>query len=499
MSRLSFGERRGTEYGHAIVLSSRIVRRPGSSKSLLRLPRSRSSSRRRKGEDMRLAPILNRRFDGRRAAGGNRVGGTPYPVRNLGRHRPSGHARSPRNRLGRRHLPQGASRAGFLGFAVFGWIYMAAAFSPYGVWPWLPTRGLLEQLAPRIAGINGPFPPAGGMGGMGGGMRSVLWSTAAEHFLQIGHCLFALLAASLGAVLSRWLFAAAIEKSEETTARSPAADEVRPWKRWVTPLVFASSGLALVSIASAGSVLPPGIWAGSTFLLTWCLLGLMAFGASAARGRHRQAWLGAAVFGMGFMIMSFVRFDYGPQRRLPTAEFLDELRPWLPPIANGLWSDSNNTTAANARIHQLLNQPLPMHFNEETPLEDVLNHIKKATSGKDGKGIPIYVDPIGLSEADKTMASTIRNIELDGVPLRVTLRLCLNQLDLAFGVTDGYLLITSKESIDEALLFAREDAFQTVGHCALALMAAGIGGLAAPFVCNVVRRDRRATGHTTPA
>ena len=139
-----------------------------------------------------------------------------------------------------------------------------------------------------------------------------------------------------------------------------------------------------------------------------------------------------------------------------------------------------------------------MHFNEETPLEDVLNFIKKATSRKDGKGIPIYVDPIGLSEADKTMASTVRNIELDGVPLRVTLRLCLNQLDLAFGVTDGYLLITSEESFDQALLSAPEDAFQAVGHCVLALIAAGIGGLAAPFVCNLASRDGRSTGHTTP-
>ncbi len=389
------------------------------------------------------------------------------------------------------------SRAGFLGFAVFGWIYMAAAFPPYGYWPKLPTRSLLEQLAPRIAGINGPFPPAGDMGGMGGGMRSVgqgggtsLWLTAAEHFLQIGHCLFALLAASLGAVLSRWLFGAAIEKSEETTARSPEADEVRPRKWWVTPLIFSLWGLALASIASAGAVLPPGLWAGSTFLLTCCLLGLMAFGAAAARGRRRQAWLGAAVFGVGFMIMAFVRFDYGPLPHLPTGEFLYEIRPWLPAVANGLWSGPNTTTAANARIHELLKQPIPMHFDDETPLEDVVNFIKKATSGKDGKGIPIYVDPIGLSEADKTMASTVRNIELDGVPLRVTLRLCLNQLDLAFGVTDGYLLITSKESFDQALLSAPEDAYQAVGHCVLALIAAGIGGLVAPGVCKLARRGQ---------
>ena len=125
-----------------------------------------------------------------------------------------------------------------------------------------------------------------------------------------------------------------------------------------------------------------------------------------ARGRRRQAWLGAAVFGAGFMIMAFVRFDYEPLPHLPNGEFLEEIRPWLPAVATGLWSGPKNTTAANARIHELLKQPVPMHFHEETPLEDVLLFIKQATSGKDGKGIPIYVDPIGLSEADKTMAST---------------------------------------------------------------------------------------------
>ena len=95
-----------------------------------------------------------------------------------------------------------------------------------------------------------------------------------------------------------------------------------------------------------------------------------------------------------------------------------------------------------------------MHFYEETPLEDVVKIIQNATVGADGKGIPIYVDPIGLSEADKTMTSTIRNIELDGVPLRVSLALCLKQLDLAYSVRDGYLLITSEESYDTVLTIA---------------------------------------------
>ena len=90
-----------------------------------------------------------------------------------------------------------------------------------------------------------------------------------------------------------------------------------------------------------------------------------------------------------------------------------------------------------------------MSFKEETPLEDVLKYVKPSTKGPAfPDGIPIYVDPIGLSEADKTMASTVRNIDVEGVPLRTTLKLLLNQLDLTYVVRDGLLRITSNESAD---------------------------------------------------
>ena len=62
-----------------------------------------------------------------------------------------------------------------------------------------------------------------------------------------------------------------------------------------------------------------------------------------------------------------------------------------------------------------------MSFNEETPLEDVLKYIKQATTTATYQGIPIYVDPLGLSEANKTMTSTVRNMDLEGFPLSVTL------------------------------------------------------------------------------
>jgi RNA polymerase sigma factor (sigma-70 family) len=93
-----------------------------------------------------------------------------------------------------------------------------------------------------------------------------------------------------------------------------------------------------------------------------------------------------------------------------------------------------------------------MRFQEETPLEEIIKHIKDATKSSDmPDGLPIYINPIGLAEADKTMTSTIRNIDLQGVPLRRTLQLALTQLELAYFVDDGMLYITSQESADTLL------------------------------------------------
>jgi len=95
-----------------------------------------------------------------------------------------------------------------------------------------------------------------------------------------------------------------------------------------------------------------------------------------------------------------------------------------------------------------LDEPLAMNFPNETPLEDVLNYIKQATQTPTDSGIPIYLDPIGLNEAEKTETSPV-SIDLDGVPLKTTLRLLLRQLDLTYTVKDGFLMITSKASEDQ--------------------------------------------------
>jgi hypothetical protein len=106
--------------------------------------------------------------------------------------------------------------------------------------------------------------------------------------------------------------------------------------------------------------------------------------------------------------------------------------------------------AASKAILKKLEAPISMSFPNETPLEDVLKYIKSATQGPADAGLPIYVDPVGLNEAEKTMTSPVV-LDLEGVPLRITLRLLLKQLGLTYDVKDGLVTITSERSEDRPI------------------------------------------------
>jgi hypothetical protein len=63
----------------------------------------------------------------------------------------------------------------------------------------------------------------------------------------------------------------------------------------------------------------------------------------------------------------------------------------------------------------------------------------------------IYVDRIGLSEADKSMASTVKRPPSDQrLTLREHLNRVLKPLGLGFVVRDRFLMITSEEARDES-------------------------------------------------
>ena len=94
-----------------------------------------------------------------------------------------------------------------------------------------------------------------------------------------------------------------------------------------------------------------------------------------------------------------------------------------------------------------LQEPIDMVFPRETPLGDILKYTTRATKfgdRPDDPGIPIYVDPFGLQEAQKSLTSTV-TINVTGVPLKVTLPQVLAQLGLAYLVGDGVLFISSSQ------------------------------------------------------
>jgi hypothetical protein len=132
---------------------------------------------------------------------------------------------------------------------------------------------------------------------------------------------------------------------------------------------------------------------------------------------------------------------------LPSNEVTDWVAGW-PELTSPI--DDNPKTKAMLKA---LDEPIPMHFPNDTPLADVLSSIRKATERPElPKGLIIYVDPIGLQDADKTLADTV-TMELEDVPLKTTLRLLLRQLSLAFDVREGLMTITSTQSDDEVTPF----------------------------------------------
>ncbi len=97
----------------------------------------------------------------------------------------------------------------------------------------------------------------------------------------------------------------------------------------------------------------------------------------------------------------------------------------------------------NQLIVAKLGERISMKFPNDTPLSDVQKYIEQSTQDEAAglaTGIPIYVDPKGLKAAGVTIASTVA-INLEGVPLRNTLTLILDQLDLTYVVEGGVLVI----------------------------------------------------------
>jgi hypothetical protein len=178
---------------------------------------------------------------------------------------------------------------------------------------------------------------------------------------------------------------------------------------------------------------------------------------TAAAAPRGAAGTMARMMGMGGM-----RGMMGAGMRGMSPEGADrQMRPEIAALAADL--ASRESDPKSKAILKKLDEPISMSFAEPTPLEDVLRYIKQATTTATSSGIPIYVDPKGLKEATPTPASQEVMLNLEGVPLKTTLRLMLKQIGLAYCVRDGVLIISSVQGVNEELNEAQNelDAVQT--------------------------------------
>jgi RNA polymerase sigma factor (sigma-70 family) len=171
-------------------------------------------------------------------------------------------------------------------------------------------------------------------------------------------------------------------------------------------------------------------------------------GGAGPGGRTGRQMLGGMGGGMGMIDGAFAGVESTEEatelrRRLEIAQLSAALPTW-------------EKNPKNEAILKKLEEPIAMSFATETPLEDVLKYIKSAMAKQGGAPIPIYVDPVGLKQLERTSSSTI-SIDLEGAPLKTSLRLILKQLGLAYCVRDGVLIISSPQVVRAELAEAARE------------------------------------------
>jgi hypothetical protein len=359
-----------------------------------------------------------------------------------------------------------SERAWWLGFALFGLVYLRGDFWFGRGQPWQPTNVLLDALRPQI--VQSETEPFGGMS-----------YNRYEYYWVVVRCLRSLVVATVGGLIAHVLFSV-------PTSRPAASDErdrqTRPLRTaWRRMVALGLAGLAgCTGLVIAGTRSDPALWVGAAYLLTWAVLGMAALGFACGQGRRRMVCLGAASFGLGYMVLNRGpdRFEESSYAHLVADQFLDSLRPWLPPVLSGFPARTPAVAVENARIKKVLDQPARTKMPDPATLEELLEYVRTAMQTADGRQTLIYVDPIGLQEAEKTLESEVQ-IDLDGRPVGTNLRLALRQLGMLYYVSDGQVNVTADGNEDIPIVV---DYYLLLGHCFLALLAAGLGALVVPLV-----------------
>ena len=104
-------------------------------------------------------------------------------------------------------------------------------------------------------------------------------------------------------------------------------------------------------------------------------------------------------------------------------------------------------TAAAMHTQQMLQKVVAIPFVEETPFSEVLKFIKRAAEeSSPGSALSLYLDPVGLFEADRTEESSVK-LAIEGLNLEDSLHLICDQLGLSVEIRDnGLVYIDNKDS-----------------------------------------------------
>ena len=255
--------------------------------------------------------------------------------------------------------------------------------------------------------------------------------------------------------------------------------------------VAALMGLVLVAALVFGSLrFASVLWAASLLMATLGAVVLAAMAALYRRGSSRAFWLGFAVFATAYLGLTSA--EWWPDRDqapIATRIGLEAALPYVDPdpipdpdlgkspggpmakFSRRLFQDPG---APDRKLREALKATIAMPFPQETSLEDVIKYVKSATvSPAFPTGIPIYIDPVGLQEAEKTMTSPV-TFDVEGVALKESLKLILKQLDLAYRIENGLLTITHDTDVRAPF---DPDAYHRIGHCWWALLLGVFGGL----------------------
>jgi len=115
--------------------------------------------------------------------------------------------------------------------------------------------------------------------------------------------------------------------------------------------------------------------------------------------------------------------------------------------------------AKTRRIRERLKQVIELN-RDDLPLTDLLKHIKQATTDATFPGIPIYVDPVGLQNAQVGIASRVQIPKKGSVDF--ILSFALRELRLSYMVNDGFLMISSRDDITDRKLNDLDDKVERI-------------------------------------